>query len=502
MTHSFEWDWLKKWNLFSPKRVALQDGDSGLEWTYSELYLAAQKIAHRLQLLGIRPGDRIAVLAQNDLHTIALFFGAQRIGAIIVPINYRLTTREVHHILQDSAAKVLFYQTENSGVVNGIPGDDRPTHSLPFDLLFDWVAGPTPAEKIPAHEVLPEHPVMILYTSGTTGSPKGAVLTHKMLFWNSINTTLRLNLSQDDCAVIFLPLFHTGGWNVLTTPFLHRGAKVVLVRKFDAEQVLRLSQDEKASLLFGVPTTMELMARAPSFDSVRFERLRYAIVGGEPMPVSAIEKWHKKGVRIRQGYGLTEFGPNVFSLNEEHAISKIGSIGFPNFYTEAQVVDESGNVLGANQVGELWLRGPMCMAEYWHNPEATNETIRNGWLATGDLVRFDEEGFFFVVGRKKDMFKSGGENVYPPELEKILREYPGVREAAVIGVPDPKWGEVGKAFVALEPTAEISAEQLLQFCQKHLAKFKIPKYVQFLPELPKGDSGKVLKRKLAELDNR
>ncbi|HEY1079130.1 MAG TPA: AMP-binding protein, partial [Bdellovibrio sp.] len=340
-------------------------------------------------------------------------------------------------------------------------------------------------------------PVMILYTSGTTGAPKGAILTYKMLFWNSINTTLRLNISQNDCIVIFLPFFHTGGWNVLTTPFIHRGAKVVFLKKFDAEQILSLSEQEKATMIFGVPTTMDMMARSALFEKVDLKSVRYAIVGGEPMPIELIKTWDKKGIPIRQGYGLTEFGPNVFSLNEEDSIRKIGSIGFPNFYIEAKVVDNEGRELADEQVGELVLRGPMCMQGYWHNEKATQETIKEGWLYTGDLVRRDSEGYYYVVGRKKDMYISGGENVYPPEVEQILRAHPKVLEVAVVGVPDEKWGEVGKAFVVAED-ASVSVDELLNHCVQNLAKFKIPKHFVFLKSLPKGDSGKILKRKLTE----
>ncbi|MEN0057891.1 MAG: AMP-binding protein, partial [Bdellovibrio sp.] len=236
----------------------------------------------------------------------------------------------------------------------------------------------------------------------------------------------------------------------------------------------------------------------PLFEKTDLSSVRYSIVGGEPMPIELIKVWDKKGIPIRQGFGLTEFGPNVFSLNEEDAIRKIGSIGFPNFYIEAKVVDNDGKELPDNQVGELVLRGPMCMQGYWHNEKATQETIKEGWMYTGDLVRRDSEGYYYVVGRKKDMFISGGENVYPPEVEQVLRAFPGVLEVAVIGVPDEKWGEVGKAFVVRQSDA-VTTEELQGHCLKNLAKFKIPKHFVFLPSLPKGDSGKILKRKLSEM---
>lgn len=496
-----ELDWLKRWNLYSPRNIAIKDGDTGREYAYSELFELANRGAHFLSTkYAVGKGDRVAVLATNELEYVFLFFALQRLGAIMVPVNFRLTQREVNHIVDDSSPRLLIYQAAFSEIVRNLPHGDMQTLLLQGPESF--------AEKILENSFLSHpftaeenDPAMILYTSGTTGSPKGALITHKMIFWNSVNTTLRLNISQSDCTVIFLPFFHTGGWNVLTTPFIHRGAKVVFLKKFDADQILSLSAQEGATLLFGVPTTMDMMARSTLFNNVDLSRIRYAIVGGEPMPIDLIKTWAQKGVPVRQGYGLTEFGPNVFSLNEEDALRKIGSIGFPNFYIEAKVIDNDGLELGPDTVGELVLKGPMCMTGYWRNQKATKETIRDGWLYTGDLVRRDNEGYFYVVGRKKDMFISGGENVYPPELEQVIRSYPGVREVAVIGVPDEKWGEVGRAFVVKEKE-EVSAEALHEHCLKNLAKFKIPKQFVFLEALPKGDSGKVLKRKLQELTHK
>jgi fatty-acyl-CoA synthase len=307
-----------------------------------------------------------------------------------------------------------------------------------------------------------------------------------------------LNITDQDKTITFAPFFHTGGWNVLTTPLLHRGATVCLIKKFEADRILTESAKLRCTILFGVPTMMDMMARSSQFKTVDLKSVRYAIVGGEPMPVELIKKWHQKNIPIRQGYGLTEFGPNVFSLNEQDAERKIGSIGFANFYCQARVIDDSGKILGPNQIGELQLKGPMCMQGYWNNSAATTETIVDGWLKTGDLVKHDEEGFYFVIGRKKEMIKSGGENIYPAEIERILRQFPQVREAAVVGRKDEKWGEVGRAFIATENNQDFCLEDLQQFCVKHLAKYKVPKEFILISELPKSDSGKILKRKLSE----
>lgn len=488
MTFNMELDWLKKWNTYSPEKLALKDGETGREISYDSLYSQVCKMAGYLyKKHGVTKGDRVAVVSLNELDYIILFFATQRLGAILVPVNYRLTEREINHIISDSQPKLVIYQNEFLETVKSHP------HREEFSAFVSHAANSQ--EKFIEFAAESQDPLMILYTSGTTGSPKGAVLTHEGLFWNSINTTISLNLTQEECAVIFLPLFHTGGWNVLTTPILHRGGKIILLKKFDAELILKSSSLDKATLLFGVPTTMDMMARQPIFESIDLSSIRYAIVGGEPMPIELIKIWHQKGIPVRQGYGLTEFGPNVFSLKQEDSLRKIGSIGFANFYIETRVVDENGRPLQANEVGELILRGPMRMKEYWRNSQATAETIRDGWLYTGDLVRYDDEGFFYVVGRRKDMFISGAENVYPAEIEQVLRQLKGVKEVAVIGIPDARWGEVGKAFVVRE-SSDLNEDAVLNHCAKNLAKYKIPKKIVFLDSLPKGDSGKILKKNL------
>lgn len=515
-----ECDWLQKWDLYAPHREALIDGDTGVAWTYRRLYQRSRNMAFVLrQRLGICNGDRVAVLALNDLEYVALFFALSHLGATLVPINYRLTTPEVAHILEDCGARLVIYQDAFAGVLESLPFDDfakgpevaggkdpnlRRATKIRLNegddcvrVMTDRIESDAPVASVEVKfESQFEDIAMVIYTSGTTGFPKGAMISHRMLFWNSMNTTQRLNISQSDSAVIFLPFFHTGGWNVLTTPFFHRGAQVILLKKFDADQILHLSEKYQCNLLFGVPTTMDMMARSPFFPTVNLRSVRYAIVGGEPMPVPLIEKWHGKGIKIRQGYGLTEFGPNVFSLNEEEVLRKIGSIGFPNFYIQTKVVDDQGQEVGADEVGELYLKGPSVMSGYLGNEKATAATFDGEWLKTGDLVRYDKEGFFYVVGRKKEMYKSGGENVYPAEVEKVIRGLKGIREVAVVGVPDSKWGEVGKAFVATEPNIQMTEQQIFEHCLQNLAKFKVPRQIQFMESLPKGDSGKILKKNL------
>lgn len=504
---NIELDWLKRWNTYSPKARALTEGSTGKSSTYSEIYQAALQGADFLKTqFNIQKGDRVLLVAQNEISSIILFFSLQRLGAILVPANFRLTAPELDYICTDCSPKLIVSTEEFHSTLENLSAENQkiPRLLLKGNNSFESFTAASSAKKDLSQEFVGhlEDPVLVLYTSGTTGFPKGAMLSHRTLFWNSISTSLRLNITQKDSALIFLPLFHTGGWNVLTTPFLHRGAEIILLKKFEPDLVLKLSDQHRCTLLFGVPTTMDMMARSKEFKSTDLSSLRYAIVGGEPMSIELIKVWHEKGVLIRQGYGLTEFGPNVFSLNEEDVLRKIGSVGFANFYIDTQVMKEDGTICNDGEIGELCLRGPAMMLGYWNKPDATHEAIREGWLHTGDLVRRDEDGYFYIVGRKKEMFISGGENVYPVEVEKVLYSYPGVVEAAVVGVPDPQWGEVGKAFLALdsglfspEQTSQV-AEQIRNYLMQNLAKFKVPKYIEIVKELPKNESGKILKRAL------
>lgn len=493
----YELDWLKRWAQYAPESVAIRCADTDRTFTYRDFYERSAALALVLrERHGIAAGDRVAILALNEPETFFLFFALQRLGAMLVPVNFRFTAREVDHVLQDSGAKLFIYQAGFADVVEKLTV--RPAELLAFEgeaglqgRLFD-----SPLAQVIPLAADAEDPVMILYTSGTTGAPKGALINHRMLFWNSVNTGLRLQVTSADCSIIFHPLFHTSGWNVLSTPFFHHGARIVMLKKFDPARVLELTEKEGVTVLFGVPTMMDMMARAENFAAVNLSSVRFAIVGGEPMPVPLINTWAERGIPIRQGFGLTEFGPGVFSLEAADGIRKAGSIGFPNFYVETRVVDAEGRDVGVDEVGELWLKGPVCTPGYWQNEQATAEAIRDGWFLTGDLVRVDAEGYFYVVGRKKEMFISGAENVYPAEIEKYLRGLKGLREVAVVGVKDPKWGEVGKCFYATEDGRALPEEALRDYCLAGLAKYKIPKSFVHLPELPKGHSGKIQRRDL------
>ena len=494
-----ETDWIKKWADYTPDRLAFREYDRGLQWTYREFNRRVNALALYLRnAYKIGKSDRIAIFSKNRAEYVFLFFASIKLGSILVPLNFRLTPREVVVLLKDARPHLLFYEQNLSGLLETPDLSTSPVKSAPIEELSQFLHADTGPELFSSSTDISElDPVMILYTSGTTGIPKGAIINHRMLFWNSVNTGLRLNLTSDDHAQSFAPFFHTGGWNVLLTPFTHHGASHTILSSFDSALILDLLEKERATLLFGLPTMMQVLADTPGFDQADLSSVRYAIVGGSPMPEPLINTWHKKGIAIRQGYGLTEVGPNCFSLHQDDATRKIGSIGFPNFYIEASIRNEAGQVCADDVVGELWLKGPVVTPGYWQNAKATKETITDGWFHTGDLVREDKEGYFYVVDRKKNMFISGGENVYPAEIEKILYSHPQVKEAAVIGVPDQKWGEVGMAFLVTNNVAGLTEKEMYQYCLGQLAKYKIPKYFKFVDQLPKNEAGKIERKKLA-----
>ncbi|MBD3220023.1 AMP-binding protein [bacterium] len=492
-------DWLARWAVYTPSARMLRDHARDREWSYGEADGRVSALArHLADDLGIARGDRVAVLAQNRAETVFLYLACVRLGAVLVPLNFRLTSRELDILVADCEPRLLLVGADEGEVADRLtapPGRRLPLADVTPFLVEDVspVAGPAAPTDL-------DHPVMILYTAGTTGLPKGAIITHRMVLWNAINTALRLDITSGDHTQSYAPFFHTGGWHVLLTPFLHHGASTTILERFDADLIMELMDAERTTLLFGVPTMMRMLSETDRFAAADLDACRYAIVGGAPMPIPLINTWHEKGVRIRQGYGLTEVGPNCFSLHQDDAIAKRGSIGQPNFYLEARVVDPDGRDCPDDAAGELWLRGEVVTPGYWRKPEETAAAKHEDWFRTGDVVRRDADGFFFVVDRKKNMFISGGENVYPAEVEHVIQAHPAVREAAVIGVPDPRWGEVGKAFVSLHPGRTLDLASLQAHCDGQLARYKIPKHVRVLPDLPVNQAGKIDRLQLAELD--
>ena len=485
-------DWLQKWSKYTPNRLFLREYDRDINWTYSDFNHRTNSFAQYLiDTYNIKKGDRIVVYSKNRSEYVLILLACIKIGAIMVPLNYRLTPRELDGLIKDADPTLFFYELDFRKNIDEIKvlsnkiklTIESITHHLTDTLTDDSI--------IIKNKISEEDIVMILYTAGTTGLPKGAKINHRMLLWNSINTSLRLDLTSADHTQSYAPFFHTGGWNVLFTPFLHHGASHTLLSNFDPDLILQLMEKEKTTLFFGVPTMLQMMADSPYFDKVNLSSVRYAIVGGAPMPIPLINIWHEKGVFIRQGYGLTEVGPNCFSLHHDDAIRKKGSIGFPNYYIETKIVNDVGIECQPNEVGELWLKSPVVTPGYWNKPKETKSAITDGWFHTGDMVKADEEDYVYVIDRKKNMYISGGENVYPAEVEAFIITQPKVKEVAIIGVTDDRWGEVGHAFIVQKDNSKLTDIDIINYCNNQLAKYKIPKYVSFLKELPRNEAGKI-----------
>jgi fatty-acyl-CoA synthase len=496
-------DWASKWAVYSPDKIALKECETQRTLTYGELNRLGNRLAHRLHAdFGIEKGDRIAVLAENCLEYLILFTAAQKLGFILTPLNYRLAGTEIEYLLQNSQPKLVIGEEKYQNLLEQAPAYHSVERRWSIENLGEYCDKTTKEKEDEFFENRPvaeNDPVFILYTSGTTGFPKGALYTHKMLFWNSINTAMSLIINSESRTINCMPPFHTGGWNVLTTPLLHHGGYTCMIKKFDPAAVLHLLQHEKITIFMGVPTMLKMIAEEPAFATAEFPGLYYLIVGGEPMPIPLIETWHGKGVPVRQGYGMTEVGPNLTSLHQSDAVRKKGSIGRHNFYVQIRIVDEHGCEVPAGEAGELLLRGPMVTPGYWRDESATRKAIEEGWFHTGDMVRQDDEGYLYVVDRIKNMFISGGENVYPAEVERVILRHPGVSEVAVIGIPDERWGEVGRAFVVPKADARIDEASVIAYCLQLLAKFKAPKSVIFIPGLPKNDTGKIDRMKLRDI---
>ncbi|MCS6904627.1 MAG: o-succinylbenzoate--CoA ligase [Bacteroidia bacterium] len=494
-------DWLEKWTFYSPHKVAVADWDTQKKYTYQMLNrLAKQAAALLINEYHVLPQDRVALIAENSVEHFILMSAAQKIGFILAPLNYRLSVSELQEILHEVEPKLLIIEQKFFSVA--FQSFSYAITTLEnFQEQVNSYSGALPERYLlqPSEENM-SLPLFLLYTTGSTGKPKGVIYTHKMAFWNSINTALRLDLTSQDSTFNVMPLFHTGGWNVFCMPFLHHGASFWIARKFLPQATLTCLAQEKCTLFMGVPTMLQMMAQAPNFEEVDLSSVRYFLAGGEPCPIPLIDTWAKKGIPIRQGYGMTEAGPSVTSLHQDDAIRKKGSIGTINFYFEMKIVPENSSspFEEGEEEGELWLKGPAVTPGYWRNEVATKEAFENGWLKTGDIVKKDKEGYLYIIDRKKNMFISGGENIYPAEIERCLYGHPDIQEVVVVGIPDSKWGEVGMALVVKKKGSDLSETQILEYCVGKIAKFKIPKIIRLVEELPKNDAGKLDRKKIKQ----
>ncbi|MCL2580955.1 MAG: long-chain fatty acid--CoA ligase [Streptosporangiales bacterium] len=494
-----------------PSGIALIDGDTGRRRTYLELHSRTSVLADALWSRGVRRGDRVALLALNSPEFIEVMLAAAKLGAITVPVNFRLSADEVRYVLTDSGASVLLHSEQLAAVAKSaadglsvrtlveIPSAASRAASGPASSEFeDLVASGSSA--VAEHDVAADDIAMIMYTSGTTGFPKGAMLTHANLQWQSFHAMCMSDgLSRYDVTVTAAPLFHIGGLGVYTVPLLYLGGTSVILEGFDPAQVIGAIAEHKATVMFLVPAMWMAISRCPELDREDLVPPRQSVSGGAPAPLTMLRFFSGRGWTFSEGFGLTETAPGCSVLDREHLESKSGSIGQPLPHLRWKLVDESDREVPAGTVGELIVQGPNVFAGYWGKPAETAEAMRGGWFHTGDLGRADSDGYVTLVDRKKDMIITGGENVYPIEVEQVLFGHPGVADVAVIGVPDAKWGEAVTAVVvrsADSPASPVSGDELIAWVRDRLAHFKCPRRVEFVEDLPRNATGKLLKREL------
>lgn len=494
---------------YSPDRIAFADFQDGRRraFSFQEVDDRARNLALWLCEQGIRPGDRVAALADNGMEQLDCCFACWKVGAVHAPLNGRLAADELRHVLRLIAPKAALVQPQFQELLAtaldaaALPHGVQTLTVCDQDGAYDAMVGASVSGMPPlAPEAALRDTAVLLSTGGTTGLPKAVRISHENIAWNTLNTAIH-DLRGDDRSLNLLPLFHTGGLLAYTMPLFILGGTTALERKFDPAQALARIAQERITVLLAVPTIYRLLTECAAWEAADLSSLRFCTSGGEALPLELVRRCEReKDLCFKQGFGMTEFGPGAFALAPEDAQRKAGSIGRPNFYVQARIMDGNAEC-GEEQAGELRLKGPSLSPGYFGpSGQDAGWLDAEGWLHTGDIVHRDREGFHYVVDRKKDMYISGGENIYPAEIERVAQEYPGVHQCAAVGLPDRQWGEAGRLAVVLEPgAAHFSSEALLRFLKRRLAHCKAPKRVHVLPELPTTAAGKILKRKLREI---
>lgn len=497
------YDWLAHYARSTPNAPCWTDLHSGRSFTFAEANDRVRRVAaHLAKTCGVEKGDRVATLAMNSTDMLEVHAACAKLGAIFFPLNWRLAPPELDYIVGDGGPKVVIHDDETQPLLAGM------TATIPHQIRTDGAGGASDYETLIAASD-GDHPTpvvdhddtwLILYTSGTTGRPKGAPNTFGMAFINAVNLGFASEITPSSVGLTVLPLFHTAGINCYTMPILHAGGHSLVMRTFDPGETLRLIGDKDVGLthFFGVPANYLFMSQHPDFGTTDFSRIVRCGIGGAPSPVPLIETYKDKGIAITQGFGMSETSPLVTIQTFEQALAKPGSAGRCGLHAELKIMLESGGEAAPDEVGELWVRGPNITPGYWNRPDANEKEWEDGWFKTGDAARVDAEGDLWIVDRWKDMYISGGENVYPAEVENTLFALKGVADGAIVGAPDEKWGEVGVVFVVKDKDVDLTEADVINWFDGKVARYKVPARVQFIDELPRNATGKVLKRTLRE----
>jgi fatty-acyl-CoA synthase len=465
-----------------PSKVAIVDQSTQREYTYSELAKVANQWALFLEENGVTRGDRVAILATNRIEHLTLLFACAKLGAILVPLNFRLAIGEINKILERIEAKILFGTGESC-----LTFDGKYIDLAQFELGQSYEIT---SERFVKTQSTLDDDILMQFTSGSTGEPKGVLMHGRMLHTNMVETARNWELIQSDITMVETPFFHTGGYNVLCLPLLALGGTIILAPKFDMENVFDTIEKHQVSVYFGVPTMFQMMAESEKFKTADMSSIRFFVSGGAACPVELIEEYQRKDLPFKQGFGLTEVGPNCFLLHEDDAIRKVGSIGRPMSHSHVEVITLTGEKAKVGEVGELRIKGDHLCRGYFNDEEKYQSSLSNSYFKTGDLVRFDEQGFFYVVGRIKDMYISGGENVYPGEVEKQLLSIPEVQDAVVVAIKNEKWGEVGHAFLKTE-SKDINLDLVRDFLKEKLSRYKHPHSIECMETFPLLANGKI-----------
>lgn len=508
-------DWIAFHADRTPEKVAMMDQATGRQFTYAQFNERSARLAAYLRdVWGAQPGDRLAILAKNSTDYFEFQFACIKLGAMMLPLNWRLAEPELLFILDDAGARGLAYDAEFAARIPGLQASPV-QHFLRLDF------GQEPVDAYPSYEeaiqsstsqvvmdpqTTHDTPMAIMYTAGTTGHPKGVLITHGMMLWNAINISTPTALNSESIHYCVLPTFHVGGLNLYTNPVIHLGGTNIIARQFDAGLALQTLSDPALGVthFFGVPSVYLFLSQHPGFAEADLSHIVSWGCGGAPMPVALLRQYAERGIIIQLGFGMTETSPTVFLIDKRRALEKPSSVGKPLMHTRVRVVDENFQDRPPGELGEVVIGGPNITPGYWNRPEAnatsfTVDAYGTRWVHSGDAGMMDEDGCIYIVDRYKDMYISGGENVYPAEIEQVIYQIEGVGEAAIIGVPDERWGECGLAVVVVKPGFELTADQIIGHCASQLAKFKVPKRVAFIESLPRNAAGKVLKRELKDI---